>query len=195
MNEITVAKNKIIGVDGFSDKVAEAAKSIGLMKATPENSALCAKCVTEHNATLEGFKAVIDEARKQYNAPFDAAVSKAVGAVAAYESLAKTEQAEVLAAKKQKAKDEAYGVFVDLAKLSKDGSVPDWDSFYDPSWYSLNSALLRSYMAAKLAEFSKNEEPNDPKAVSIFTVRGSKDVAKVAQFMHDNGISFEKEDL
>lgn len=195
MSDLTIVGGKVVGVEEFAESITEASKSIGLMKPTPENSPICAKSVTEHNKVLKAAQNTLKEAEKRFLEPFEKQIAPAKEAVEAYASLAKQEQTDVLIAKKEKAKQEAFSLFADLAKLSKDGSLPDWETFYDPSWYSLTSDALRSSMVAKLADFAKKEEPNDPSKTAIITVSGSKNIERVLEFMHDNGIDFQKEDL
>jgi len=196
MNELAlIVDGEIMGVDRFVSRFDEAKKSIGLLKPTASNSALCAAKVTEHNKMLKAGKNALLEAQKQFLRPFVEALAPATEAVNVYEELFKAEQTEVLNAKKEKAKEEAYQEFLNLAQLSKDGNVPDWGSFYEPSWYSLTKEQVRSAMVSKLAKFGKAEEPDNPNAVAVFTVIGSKDISKVESFMKANLINFQKEGI
>ena len=196
MNGLTLmVDGEILGVDKFVSRFDEAKKSIGLLKPTPSNSALCAAKVTEHNKMLKAGKNALLEAQKQFLKPFVEALLPATEAVNSYEEAFKAEQAEVLNAKKEKAKEEAYGDFIELVKLSQDGNVPDWTIFYESGWYNLTKEQTRSAMIAKLAEFGKKEEPDNPNAVAIFTVMGKKYIEKVETFMKANLISFQKEEI
>lgn len=196
MNELTLmVDGEILGVDKFVSRFDEAKKSIGLLKPTASNSTLCAAKVTEHNKMLKAGKNALLEAQKQFLRPFVEALAPATEAVNVYEELFKAEQTEVLNAKKEKAKEEAYQEFLNLAQLSKDGNLPDWDSFYELGWYSLTREQVRSAMVSKLAKFGKEEEPDDQNAIAVFTVIGSKSIAKVETFMKANLIDYKKEDI
>jgi len=196
MNELTlVVDGEVLGVDKFASRFEEAKKSIGLLKPTISNASLCAEKVTEHNKMLKAGKNALLEAQKQFLKPFVEALAPATEAVNAYEENLKAEQAEVLNAKKEKAKEEAYQEFLSLAQLSKDGNVPDWDSFYELGWYSLTKEQVRSAMVSKLAKFGKEEEPDNPNYFAVFTVVGSKNISKVEMFMKANLIDYKKEDI
>ena len=196
MNDLTlVVDGEILGVYKFASRFEEAKKSIGLLKPTISNAGLCAEKVTEHNKMLKAGKNALLEAQKQFLKPFVEALLPATEAVNSYEEAFKAEQAEVLNAKKEKAKEEAYGDFIELVKLSQDGNVPDWTIFYESGWYNLTKEQTRSAMIAKLAEFGKKEEPDNPNAVAIFTVMGKKYIEKVETFMKANLISFQKEEI
>lgn len=196
MNNLTlVVDGEVLGVDRFVSRFEEAEKSIGLMKPTASNASLCAEKVTEHNRMLKAGKNALLEAQKQFLRPFVEALLPATEAVQSYEEAFKAEQAEVLNAKKEKAKEEAYAEFLDLVKLSQDGNVPDWKTFYEPGWYNLTKEQTRSAMIAKLASFSKAEEPDNPNAVAIFTVMGKKDIEKAEKFLKENLIKFQKEEI
>ena len=196
MNELAlIVDGEILGVDRFVSRFDEAKKSIGLLKPTASNSAICAAKVTEHNKMLKAGKKALLEAQKQFLRPFVEAIAPATEAVNVYEELFKAEQAEVLNAKKEKAKEDAYNDFIELVKLSQDGNVPDWNGFYEPGWYNLTKEQTRSAMIAKLASFSKAEEPDNPNAVAIFTVMGKKDIERAERFLKESLIKFQKEEI
>lgn len=190
LEKINNSKITIKDAEAFIASIAEESKSIALMKPTPENAELCAKEVTKHNKSIKGYTEQInalieawDEPLLKVLEPLQTALNDYMGACVDY-------QKSVLVAKKEAYKDKAKGSFVRLASLaSTDGEIPDWDTFYDPTWYGRDKEALENCIIAKL---KKSHEGADDKAVAVFSVKGSDKIALVEDFMIKSHIGYEK---
>ena len=193
--ELVVSTPTIKGVAKYAEAIKEAEKSIGLIKPTIGNASLCAEEVTKTNKRKAEIKSALKKVSDMWDEPLKKALEPILEAQKSYEEKAKEYQAEVLGAKKGKAKEDAYGEFLDLLKLSVDGNAPDWDSFYEPGWYNMTKDQTRSAIIAKLADFSKKEEPDDPNEIAVFTFVGRKTIERVEKLLKDNLIDFKKEEI
>jgi hypothetical protein len=191
VNDIELSEIKspsLKNVSEYASAIKESAEFIGLVKPTPENAELCAKEVAKFNKQKKDAKAVLDSIRKKWDEPLDDALKPVTEALAGYSSKSSDYADSVLSAKKEAYKKSAYDSFLKYASVaSKDGSIPDWESFYEPSWYGRPKEDLDSLVSSKLRiQLTKDDEET-----ACFQVKGTKaEIQSVRDFMVSNRITF-----
>lgn len=196
MNQLSIIREDAIVVSGVEELTAEVLKSaekIGKVAPIPENADQCAKEITKFNKLTKDAESAVKSVIDYWDEPLKKELNPLVEAIASYKAKKNEYQSSALEAKKEAAKKEAYVVFLDLAKLSKDGNIPDWDTFYDIGWYGRTKDDIRSLMIAKLASFVQTEEPDDPSAFAILTIKGSHEIARAEKALKEAGVVYEKE--
>lgn len=176
------------GIEDYASAIRESSKEIGLVSPTSENADICAKKVTEINKKKKDGKAVLDSLKKKWDEPLNQALKPVSDALAEYVAIADDYSAKVLCAKKEAFKGKARESFLKFAKVaSQDGSIPDFELFYETGWYGETQEQLEANIASKL----HTEIHKDETVTAYFAITSSKEkVQMVRNFLATNLISF-----
>ena len=185
-------KLSLAGERDFVESVDRTIESIKTFPPTIENLPLCVKKCSELNKQVKEFSEQAEAVKEVYLQPLENAMGNIELAINDLATAAKDYGAKVLDLKKQEFKEVARKRFVTLAgAMSKTGEIPDFDTFYDPSWYS-RCKTKDSLDDAIIAKLKRADEVEDDSAVATFTIKGSAKIRQVEDFIISSHINYEK---
>lgn len=165
-------------------------------KPTPENSEFCSKIIVDNNKLLKELDGLRSDIENEAIGKISEALQPIIGPIEGFRQKAKAYQAENLEAKKERFKQKAHEVYNEVLGgvigEGVSGIPPKFDDVYADDMYGLNGDYLKRAFRSKLTEAL---EEDDPKAVAIFTIKGSKMIKKAEKALIVGGVSYEKEVL
>lgn len=185
-------KLSLAGERDFVESVDRTIESIKTFPPTIENLSLCVKKCSELNKQVKEFSEQAEAVKEVYLQPLENAMGNIELAINDLATATKDYGAKVLDLKKQDFKDMAQKRFVTLAgAMSKTGEIPDFETFYDPAWYS-RCKTKEALDDAIIAKLKRSEEVEDDKAIATFSIKGSAKIKIVEDFLISSHINYEK---
>lgn len=144
----------------------------------------------DNNAYLKGVKSRIDEARKEYLAPFEAVAGSYLKAIEPLEEANRSLSASILDAKKRRFRDEMAEAFSEAVVSDVNGELPDFEEVFDPRWYGMAKADARKALAQALR---KAKLRGVKKTASYRIEADGAQLEDLESYLLSQGIRFEKE--
>lgn len=185
-------KLTIKGSEDFIKKTKDEAEN--MTKFPPSGSTILV-CMTKRANTkkdITAYRAQVEALEKMYLAPLAVALAPIVKAIDSLDKALDDYADKLLTCQKNEFKEKARKRFVTLAgAMSKTGEIPDFETFYDPSWYS-RCKTNDSLDDAIIAKLKRSEEVEDDKATATFSIKGSAKIKIVEDFLISSRINYEK---
>lgn len=174
-------------------EIAEKTDHLSKIVVSAENAKECEELRKETNAYIKSVKTQIENQKAEFLKEFTKAEEAALEILAPLERAAKTFSAQVLEVNKATFQKKVQERFMELAGLSPDGEIPEFDRVYDPSWYGKAQKVWEPLLIAKLRDFYQR---NDMRTVAYFfdLITPTQD-KEIEAFLINNLIAYRKEQL